>query len=225
MSLTEQQTTLSRGSGPGSPEEPSTGPRSGNPSTDNEHSLNNQSQGHDLTANINNANANRESGHDTLNEPAALTEEDHQKEDATGTNPEFSLAGPYNNPQSVYVSPEYRENNPGYGKPHDEPLWSLAQPFPRVIRPGMRMRGERGEEVVATQTVCSFYCWVSWGRGLMMYRERRKKHSKPLHRLRRLTESLGKKGRRKIQRIKCRSRSMVTFLIHGVVSGISSASF
>lgn len=57
-----------------------------------------------------------------------------------------------------------------------------------------------------------------------MYRERRKKHSKPLHRLRRLTESLEKKGR-KIQRIKCRSRSMVTFLIHGVVSGISSASF
>lgn len=63
------------------------------------------------------------------------------------------------------------------------------------------------------------------GKGLMMYRERRKKRSKPLHRLRRQTGSLGKKGRRKIQRRKLRNRSMMTFLIHGVVSGISSASF
>ena len=164
MSLTEQQTTLSRGSGPGSPEEPSTGPRSGMPSTDNEHSLNNQSQGHDLTANNSNVNTNtnahHKSGHNTLaNEPVALTEEDRQKEDATGTNPDFSLAGPYNNPQNVYISPEYLETNPGYGKPHDEPLWSLAQPFPRVARPGMRMRGEKGEEVVATQTVRLSYRW------------------------------------------------------------------
>ncbi|EYE90403.1 MIP/aquaporin family protein [Aspergillus ruber CBS 135680] len=122
------------------------------PSTDNEHSLNNQSQGHDITANNSNVNTNtnahHKSSHNTLaNEPVALTEEDRQKEDATGTNPDFSLAGPYNNPQNVYISPEYLENNPGYGKPHDEPLWSLAQPFPRVVRPGMRMRGEKGEEV------------------------------------------------------------------------------
>lgn len=227
MSLIEQQTTLSRGSGPGSPEEPSTGPRTGEPSTDNEHSLNNQSQGHDLTAKGNsnaNVNANRESGHDTLaNEPAALTEEDRQKEDATGTNPDFSLAGPYNNPQNIYISPQYRELDPNYDKPHDEPLWSLAQPFPRVVRPGMRMRGEKGEDVAATQTV-SLFILGGIGKGLMIHRERRKKHSKLLHRLRRLTGSLGKEGKRKIQRIKFRNRSMVNFLIHGVVSGISSAS-
>ncbi|ODM23354.1 hypothetical protein SI65_00943 [Aspergillus cristatus] len=151
MASTLEQTTLSRGSGPGSPENPSTGPRSGKPSTDNEHSLNNQSQGHNATGNGNNVN--RDSGHDTLgSETPAVTGEDHEKDDATGTNPDFSLAGPYNNPQGVYVSPEYLQNDPNYDKLHDEPLWSLAQPFPRVVRPGMRIRGDKGEEVVATQT-------------------------------------------------------------------------
>lgn len=92
------------------------------------------------------------------NEPAAVTEEDRVKDDAPGTDPDYSLAGPYNNESAsgnVYVSPQYRKFNPQYGKQQDEPVWSLAQPFPRVVRPGMKMTSDKGEEVVATETVCS----------------------------------------------------------------------
>lgn len=225
MASTLEQTTLSRGSGPRSPEDPSTGPRSGKPSTDNEHSLNNQSQGHNATGNGNNVN--RDSGHDTLgSETPAVTGEDHEKDDATGTNPDFSLAGPYNNAQGVYVSPEYLQNDPNYDKLHDEPLWSLAQSFPRVVRPGMRIRGDKGGQVVATQTVCPILS-ISLGmvrKRLMLNREHRKKHRKPLHRPRNMMRNLGKRAREKTQRIKSRNRNTVTFSIPGVASATYFAS-
>ncbi|KAF7594145.1 hypothetical protein BBP40_009994 [Aspergillus hancockii] len=50
-----------------------------------------------------------------------------------------SLAGPrVEDPRSVYVHPEYRDMNPKYGQTDGGPLWGLAKPLPRVVRPGMR---------------------------------------------------------------------------------------
>lgn len=43
---------------------------------------------------------------------------------------------------NVYVDPDYRQLNPRYGRNNEKPIWGLAKPLPRVIRPGMR----RGEE-------------------------------------------------------------------------------
>lgn len=59
--------------------------------------------------------------------------------------PSHSLAGPnmMDAPQQgVYVDPNYRQLNPRYGRNNEEPVWGLAKPLPRVVRPGMR----RGEE-------------------------------------------------------------------------------
>ncbi|PKY03256.1 aquaporin [Aspergillus campestris IBT 28561] len=55
--------------------------------------------------------------------------------------PQFSLAG--HNPWhqgNKYISPEYESMNPHYGakSEDDGPVWSLSQPLPRVVRPGMR---------------------------------------------------------------------------------------
>ena len=38
----------------------------------------------------------------------------------------------------VYLDPEYRSMNPRYGKNNEQPVWGLAKPLPRVVRPGMR---------------------------------------------------------------------------------------
>lgn len=61
------------------------------------------------------------------------------RRDSAGSIPQFSLARP--NPQhyeSPYVEPAYRQMNPQYGRMSDyEPVWSLAQPLPHVVRPGM----------------------------------------------------------------------------------------
>lgn len=63
--------------------------------------------------------------------------------------PIYSLAGnnTYQNIGLSYVNPEYYALNPGYQKPKDQPLWGLAKPLPRVVRPGMRRKGQE-EEVV-----------------------------------------------------------------------------
>lgn len=93
-------------------------------------------------------------------EPAAIAEEDHEKENALGNEPGFSLANPVSNkhpmPQNqLYEDPEYRTYNPRYAKDDNQPLWSLAQPLPRVIRPGMRLgRAKDGKgDIIATETV------------------------------------------------------------------------
>lgn len=39
---------------------------------------------------------------------------------------------------NVYVEPEYRQRNPKYGRENEKPIWGLAKPLPRVVRPGMR---------------------------------------------------------------------------------------
>lgn len=95
-------------------------------------------------------------------QPAAIAEEDHEKENALGNEPDFSLANPTSNkhpiPQNqLYEDPEYRMYNPRYGKVDNHPLWSLAQPLPRVIRPGMRLgKAKDGKgDIIATETVRS----------------------------------------------------------------------
>lgn len=69
------------------------------------------------------------------------TEEKGSKNDGMGNIPSYSLAGsgaqnPNNN--RGYADEEYKQYNPQYGKGDDEPTWSLAQPFPHIVRPGMR---------------------------------------------------------------------------------------
>ena len=50
-----------------------------------------------------------------------------------------SLAGPQEpDTNSTYVHPEYHDMNPDYGKTNEKPIWGLAKPLPRVVRPGMR---------------------------------------------------------------------------------------
>ncbi|KAJ5664392.1 Major intrinsic protein [Penicillium longicatenatum] len=68
------------------------------------------------------------------------TQEDASKGEGAGTNPTFSLAGPgASNPASnAYVGDDYRLYNPQYGKEVDSPTWSLAQPLPHIVRPGMQ---------------------------------------------------------------------------------------
>lgn len=57
-----------------------------------------------------------------------------------GNNPNFSLAAhEAGNPNSnAYISSDYLRYNPQYGKEQDGPTWSLVQPLPHVVRPGMR---------------------------------------------------------------------------------------
>lgn len=100
-------------------------------------------------------------------QPAAVSGEDREKQNALGTEPQFSLAGPntvmrsVDPSQNIYEDPEYRDLNPQYGKSHNEPLWSLAQPLPRVVRPGMSLghheggKGDADKESIATETVRS----------------------------------------------------------------------
>ncbi|KAF7885531.1 uncharacterized protein EAF02_004040 [Botrytis sinoallii] len=59
--------------------------------------------------------------------------------------PQYSLAGNNGGVQREphYVDREYYDFNPNYQKPKDEPVWGLAKPLPRVVRPGMR-RGKQG---------------------------------------------------------------------------------
>jgi hypothetical protein len=78
--------------------------------------------------------------------------------------PIFTLAGPSfhddesNRPQNqheTYVAPGYVELNPAYGQPRNiRPIWGLADPIPRTIRPGNRppshdnQSGSSGEDVL-----------------------------------------------------------------------------
>lgn len=55
----------------------------------------------------------------------------------------FTLAGPDDTPQMAlshepFVQPGYADLNPSYEQPNNaKPVWSLAKPLPRVVRPGM----------------------------------------------------------------------------------------
>lgn len=94
-------------------------------------------------------------------QPSAIAEEDREKENALGNEPGFSLANPTTKSHPIYQShgfyedPEYRDYNPRYERDNNQPLWSLAVPLPRVIRPGMRLgKSKKGKgDVIATETV------------------------------------------------------------------------
>ena len=61
--------------------------------------------------------------------------------------PSHSLAGSTipdaHQPGSVYIDPEYQRMNPRYGGNNEKPVWGLAKPLPRVVRPGMRRDGSK----------------------------------------------------------------------------------
>jgi aquaglyceroporin related protein len=64
---------------------------------------------------------------------------------SAGGQSQFSLAGPnpWRSPwqsNNTYVQSEYEQLNPQYGprSPDDMPVWSLAQPLPHIVRPGMQ---------------------------------------------------------------------------------------
>lgn len=62
---------------------------------------------------------------------------------AQRTQGQFTLAGPDDTQQlqtahAPFVHPGYVDLNPAYEQPHNaKPVWSLAKPLPRVVRPGM----------------------------------------------------------------------------------------
>ncbi|KAL4806269.1 aquaporin-like protein [Aspergillus unguis] len=62
---------------------------------------------------------------------------------ANRTGGQFTLAGPDETPQlrtahEPFVHPGYADLNPEYEQPTNaKPVWSLAKPLPRVVRPGM----------------------------------------------------------------------------------------
>ncbi|KAJ5787117.1 hypothetical protein N7457_002107 [Penicillium paradoxum] len=71
------------------------------------------------------------------------TREEGSKCEGLGSNPVFSLAGsgaenPNNTNNAPFLDNEYQAYNPQYGQPDDSPTWSLAQPLPHIMRPGMR---------------------------------------------------------------------------------------
>lgn len=57
--------------------------------------------------------------------------------------PANSLAGknvydPTQRQGPTWVDPSYQDLNPRYGENNETPIWGLAKPLPRVVRPGMR---------------------------------------------------------------------------------------
>jgi aquaglyceroporin related protein len=89
-------------------------------------------------------------------EPPEGTQEAASKNDAVGNNSDFNIAGSNaQNPNSnAYVSDDYRAYNPQYGQEQDTPVWSLSQPLPHIVRPGMchgALPGDRKEDTQAGQ--------------------------------------------------------------------------
>ncbi|EYE96335.1 putative aquaglyceroporin [Aspergillus ruber CBS 135680] len=75
--------------------------------------------------------------------------QEQQQEEPGRDSKMFSLAGsqpPSRNQPVAYVDPEYTQYNPHYNEENREPVWSLAQPLPRVVRPGMRPESAIKEE-------------------------------------------------------------------------------
>ncbi|KAJ5607880.1 hypothetical protein N7537_004499 [Penicillium hordei] len=83
------------------------------------------------------------------------TEEERSKYDGMGQNPSYSLAGSgAQNPNNsrAYTDEEYDKYNFQAEKEDDGPTWSLAQPLPHIVRPGMRhgaLPEDRNEDKVA----------------------------------------------------------------------------
>ncbi|CAI7578051.1 unnamed protein product [Penicillium bialowiezense] len=76
------------------------------------------------------------------NPPTPATERRLASQNRVQQTPSHSVAGPGMMDQPaqgpVYQDPEYQSMNPKYGKNNEKPVWGLAKPLPRVVRPGMR---------------------------------------------------------------------------------------
>lgn len=72
--------------------------------------------------------------------------QEQQQEQTRRDSKVFSLAGSQPNQPVAYVDPEYVQYNPHYNEENREPVWSLAQPLPRVVRPGMRPESATKDE-------------------------------------------------------------------------------
>lgn len=70
-------------------------------------------------------------------EPPEGTQEAASKNEGMGNNPDFSLAAheDQNPNSSSYQNPSHGRQN---GEEQDNPTFSLAQPLPHIVRPGMR---------------------------------------------------------------------------------------
>ena len=73
--------------------------------------------------------------------------------DAFPAHQQFSLAGSLaQQPHAPsYIDPKYYELNPGYQKLRNTPVWGLAKPLPRVVRPGMKRKLQNGQQVVEVE--------------------------------------------------------------------------
>ena len=72
-----------------------------------------------------------------------------QQEQSSPDNKWFSLAGsqtPVRKQPLAYIDPDYTLYNPHYEEGTHEPVWSLARPLPRVVRPGMRPESAAQDE-------------------------------------------------------------------------------
>ncbi|KAJ5908216.1 Glycerol uptake facilitator protein [Penicillium taxi] len=69
--------------------------------------------------------------------------------------PTHSLAGSNTREKQqqgdVYIDDEYRRLNPRYGGGNENPIWGLAKPLPRVVRPGMRRNESQGRTACETE--------------------------------------------------------------------------
>jgi aquaglyceroporin related protein len=59
----------------------------------------------------------------------------------------LQISTPYHAHGASYVDPKYYELNPTYQKLGNSPIWGLAKPLPRVVRPGMRRGPPDGQGV------------------------------------------------------------------------------
>ncbi|KAJ5542448.1 hypothetical protein N7461_008451 [Penicillium sp. DV-2018c] len=85
---------------------------------------------------------------DTVQPPSreakGSTREEGSKRQGVGRNPTYSLAGdgtpnPANTQNNTpFLDKDYQFYNPQYGRPQENPTWSLSQPLPHIMRPGMR---------------------------------------------------------------------------------------
>ncbi|OQD70660.1 hypothetical protein PENDEC_c022G05386 [Penicillium decumbens] len=93
--------------------------------------------------------SNQGSSCEAVPRPTQSGQEQQQKQ-CSRDSETFSLAGsrpPTRKQPVAYVDPEYTLHNPHYDEETREPVWSLAQPLPRVVRPGMRpVKDEDREE-------------------------------------------------------------------------------
>ncbi|KAE8449070.1 hypothetical protein EG329_008658 [Mollisiaceae sp. DMI_Dod_QoI] len=116
--------------------------------------LSNSTRAQDLSMSYQSSNprSNRRAGHGSIrpNHPTlngALPHNNPSRFPPLLDRPHYSLAG-NRAPQAhapSYVDPRYYDYNPNYRKPKNTPVWGLAKPFPRVVRPGMR-KGRGAQE-------------------------------------------------------------------------------